>query len=147
MKKLYPLFLGVAVVLGAAVYAFSQSAIPGKETVTVPASDAESFESSWVMRFSVEAPSATEGNFSVYLQPYNATTGKISNPALIEPEVLRGEMWDLMAFSQSEHADATKASATAMTAVFAAVPEMRAYVEAKASGTWPIPEEKPVVEE
>lgn len=130
MKKLYALFFGAALTLGAAIYAFSQSAIPGKEVVTVPPVEEKVFESSWVLRFQVEAPSPTTGQFDVYLQPYNATTGEISDQTVVAPEVLRGDLWQLMAWSKVNGGKA----ATAMGAVFAAVPEMRQFQEWVAAG-------------
>jgi hypothetical protein len=104
----------------------AQSLIPAKEVYTKAATAEKTYASYWVRNFQVRSTSATEGTFYIEVIPYDATTGELDQSAPIE---YSGNLWELMGAKPS--------AAKAMGAVNAAIPDVEAFVLAKAAQSNP----------
>jgi hypothetical protein len=117
-------------------FSLAQDPIPAKEELVKPATVEKRFSSYWVRNFQVRASSPTEkGTFYIELLPYNAETKEVD---ATNPKELQGDLWELVSGSPK--------SAVALGAVFAAVPEIEAFIDAQkaaAAAEAPQPEPQP----
>ena len=92
-----------------------------KETpLVIPAKDAKTFPHTWLSELTVTAPSSVEGYLYLKLTPYDAD----SSPEELNLETSQGlhlDLWEVI--------DNVPEAATAMQAVFDAIPAIETYYE------------------
>ena len=82
----------------------------------------KTYDSEWIRNFSVRAQNATEGSIYIETIAYDSATGEI-DPGIVATEIRRPDFWDMVA--------EVPEAATAMAAVFAAIPKIQEWVAAK----------------
>jgi len=85
-----------------------------------PATQAQSFPVIWVSAMSVAAPAVNEGTLYFEFSPFNPDTGEIAAEA---KATLAVQLWECV--------NEVPEAAAAMQAVFAAIPAIKAWQEAK----------------
>lgn len=97
--------------------------IQNENPLILPAESEKTFPQIWVSSLNVTVPSASEGSLHLQLRPCDSSTGEIADDQYSKS--LAVNFWGLV----SEVPEA----ATAMQAVFDAIPAIEAYYEASIS--------------
>lgn len=91
--------------------------IPAPTPTIVPATAEKTFAAEWVRNFAVRATSPIDGSLYLELCPFDDPSKEILHG---QPREIRADLWDIVANVPE--------AAAAMTAVFAAIPAIDAYL-------------------